>query len=150
MPLDWGAFVPLWYLPRLPAVVLSPARDRTLEEHVRAGEAIARASGDKRVALIASADHAHTHAEGGPYFVDSEAARAYDDRVVELIRENRLGAMLGLGELARAAMADSLWQMIVLHGALGDGFSVDFLAYEKPTYFGMAVAAFLPLSDASP
>jgi aromatic ring-opening dioxygenase LigB subunit len=148
MPLDWGAFVPLWYLPRLPVVVVSPARDRPLAEHVRVGEAIALATGDKRTALIASADHAHTHAEGGPYFVDAEAARAYDDRVVGLIRENRLGELIDLGDPARAAMADSLWQMLILHGALGDDFRVDLLAYEAPTYFGMVVAALSPnLSD---
>ena len=45
-------------------VVVSPARDRPLEEHLRLGEAIAALPG--RVALIASADHGHAHDAGRP------------------------------------------------------------------------------------
>src|SRR5919199_2757804 len=67
-PLDWGALIPLWFMggrsePQVPAVVVSPARDRSLEEHVRAGAALAAAaaSSGKRVALVASADHGHAH-----------------------------------------------------------------------------------------
>ena len=72
-PLDWGALIPLWCMggrsdPPVPAVVVSPARDRPLDEHVRAGRAIAGAAeqSGKRVALIASADHGHAHDPGGP------------------------------------------------------------------------------------
>ena len=139
-PLDWGAHVPLFYLPRLPVVVLSPARELSLEEHVRAGAALARAPG--RLGLVASADHAHTHAEGGPYHVDAPAARAYDDAVVALVERNDLAGLLGLGPAAEAALADSLWQLLVLHGALGEGFDADLLAYDAPSYFGMLVASF--------
>jgi aromatic ring-opening dioxygenase LigB subunit len=48
MPMDWGTLIPLWFLggqddePR-PVVVVSPARDRSLADHVKAGEAIAKA-----------------------------------------------------------------------------------------------------------
>lgn len=146
-PLDWGAHVPLFYLPRLPVVVLSPARELTLAEHVVAGAAIARASG--RIGLVASADHAHTHAEGGPYHVDEAAARAYDDAVVELVERNELAGLLELGPAAEAGLADSLWQLLVLHGALGEGFTSDLLAYEAPSYFGMLVASFEPVAPAS-
>ena len=45
-------------------VVVAPARDRPLEEHLRLGEAIAALPG--RVALIASADHGHAHDRGRP------------------------------------------------------------------------------------
>jgi len=146
-PLDWGALVPLWYLPRLPVVVVSPARDLSLSEHVRAGAAIARAPG--RHALVASADHAHTHTEGGPYHVDAESARAYDDAVVALVQENRLAGLLELGAAAERGLADSLWQLLVLHGALGVGFSAALLAYEAPSYFGMLCASFEPVAPAS-
>jgi aromatic ring-opening dioxygenase LigB subunit len=86
MPLDWGALIPLAFLPELPVVVVSPARDLGLEAHVRAGEAIARAPG--RIGLVASADHGHAHDPEGPYGFDPAAAD-YDERVVELVRENR-------------------------------------------------------------
>jgi aromatic ring-opening dioxygenase LigB subunit len=139
MPLDWGALIPLSFLPELPVVLVTPARDLPLADHVRAGEGIARAPG--RVALVASADHGHAHDPDGPYGFDPASAE-YDDRIVELVRENRLAELLELEELADRAKADSLWQMLMLHGALGEGWRPELLAYERPTYFGMLVAVF--------
>src|SRR5262249_53546285 len=69
-PIDWGTEIPLECLPSLPVVVVSPARDRPLDEHVRAGAALARATGDGRVAFVASADHGHAHDPDGPYGFD--------------------------------------------------------------------------------
>jgi aromatic ring-opening dioxygenase LigB subunit len=120
--------------------MVSPARDLSLEDHVRAGEAIASAPG--RTGLVASADHGHAHDPEGPYGFDPASAE-FDQRVVELVRENRLGDLLELGELVGPAKADSLWQMLVLHGALGDGWRAELLSYEAPTYFGMLVADFV-------
>ena len=142
-PMDWGTQIPLSFLPELPVVVVSPARDRALAEHEALGRAIAAAAAETRVALVASADHGHAHDPDGPYGFDPAAA-AYDERVVELVRENRLGELDGLAELVEAAKADSLWQLAVLHGALGAGFDVELLAYEAPTYFGMLCAAYAP------
>jgi aromatic ring-opening dioxygenase LigB subunit len=139
MPLDWGGLIPLAFLPELPVVIVSPARDLSLEDHIRAGEAIAGAPG--RIGLVASADHGHAHDAEGPYGFDPASAE-YDERVVELVRENRLGELLKLEELAHSGRADSLWQMVVLHGALGDGWQAELLSYEAPTYFGMLVADF--------
>jgi aromatic ring-opening dioxygenase LigB subunit len=141
MPLDWGALIPLAFLPELPVVVVSPARDLGLDAHIRAGEAIARAPG--RIGLVASADHGHAHDPDGPYGFDPAAAE-YDERVVQLVRENRLEGLLELEDLAGRGKADSLWQMVVLHGALGDGWRAELLSYEAPTYFGMLVAVFEP------
>lgn len=150
MPMDWGTLVPLWHLgarsdPPVPAVVVSPSRDRPLDEHVEAGAAIGAvaAATEKRVALVASADHGHAHDEDGPYGFDPAAAD-YDARVVELVRENRLGELLELEPLVGAAKADSLWQLVMLHGALRDGWRAELLSYEAPTYYGMLTAAFEP------
>jgi aromatic ring-opening dioxygenase LigB subunit len=144
MPLDWGALVPLSFVPRTPVVVVSPARDRSWEEHVRAGAALARATGRRRMALIASADHGHAHDPDGPYGFDPAAAE-YDERIVELVQSNRLDRLLYLEtSLVERAKADSLWQLLMLHGALGDGYDVEFLAYEAPTYYGMLCAAYTP------
>ena len=141
MPLDWGALIPLAFLPEVPVVIVSPARDLPLEAHVRAGEALASVPG--LIGLVASADHGHAHDADGPYGYDPASAE-YDERVVELVRENRLAELLELEDLAGRGKADSLWQMLVLHGALGDGWRAELLSYEAPSYFGMLVAAFEP------
>ena len=43
-----------------------------------------------------------------------------------------------LAELVEAAKADSLWQLLVLQGAVSG--PAELLAYAAPTYYGMAVA----------
>jgi aromatic ring-opening dioxygenase LigB subunit len=136
MPLDWGAEVPLRSVRTPKVVVVAPARDRPLDEHVRAGAAIARATGGLRVALIASADHGHAHDPDGPYGFDPAAA-AYDARFQELLGETPLD-FTPLAELVDAAKADSLWQLLVLQGAVPG--PAELLAYAAPTYYGMAVA----------
>lgn len=141
MPLDWGALIPLWFM-RAPAVVVTPSRDHPNDRQVRAGAALARATGDRRVALIASADHGHGHTEDGPYGFSAESA-PYDARIQQLVRDNRLGELTDVDPAwAVAAKADSFWQLLMLDGALGDGFDVELLSYEVPTYFGMLTAAF--------
>jgi aromatic ring-opening dioxygenase LigB subunit len=143
MPLDWGAAIPLWFM-RAPAVVVSPNRSLTNEQHVRAGAALARATGDKRVALIASADHGHGHSEDGPYGFAAESA-PYDEKIQELVRGNRLGDLVEIDpQWAVTALADSFWQLLMLYGAVGDGFQPELLSYEAPTYFGMLTASYTP------
>lgn len=142
LPMDWGTEIPLAFMTAERIVVVSPARDRTLAEHVRAGAAIARATGDRRVALIASADHGHAHDPDGPYGFDPAAA-AYDAQVQEILRSGRLD-FEPLGEVVADAKADSLWQLLVLQGAVGDDAGVDLLAYAAPTYFGMLCAEVRP------
>ena len=94
------------------------------------------------VAFIASADHGHGHTEDGPYGF-SEHSAPYDDDVQDVVRRNALGELAGWDpQRAKDALADSLWQMLMLHGALGDGFRAELLSYEAPTYFGMLTAAF--------
>jgi aromatic ring-opening dioxygenase LigB subunit len=144
MPLDWGSLVPLWFVPRTPVLVVSPARDRSWDEHVRAGEALARATGRRRIGLIASADHGHAHDAEGPYGFDPAAAE-YDARTLEIVEGNTLERLLYLEpSLVERAKADSLWQLLMLHGALGDGYDAELLAYERPTYYGMLTAAYAP------
>ncbi len=53
----------------------------------------------------------------------------------------RLGLDVAFVEQAKA---DSFWQLLVLHGALGDGWRAELLSYEAPTYFGMLCAAYAP------
>jgi aromatic ring-opening dioxygenase LigB subunit len=139
-PLDWGTDVPLEFLRPPRVVVVAPARDRSLEEHVRLGQVLASNSllQGKRVALIASADNGHAHDPDGPYGFDPAAA-VYDARLQEILASERLD-FLPLAELVEPAKADSLWQLLVLQGAVGEEAHADVLAAAAPTYYGMLVA----------
>jgi aromatic ring-opening dioxygenase LigB subunit len=90
---------------------------------------------------VASADHGHAHHPDGPYG-HHPAAAEYDRRVVELVRSNALDRLEELADLVGPAKADSLWQLLMLHGAIGGGRRAELLSYEAPTYYGMLCAAF--------
>jgi len=151
-PMDWGVLIPLWFMggrnnPPLPVVVITPARDLSAGAHVRAGAAIASAAAvyGRRVALVASADHGHAHRADGPFGYHADA-RVYDDVVCELVREDRLGGLVDIPlTMVEQAKADSWWQMLMLHGAIGEGWRGRLISYEAPTYFGMLTAAYEPL-----
>jgi aromatic ring-opening dioxygenase LigB subunit len=141
MPIDWGAGIPLTFLSG-PAVVVTPCRALANDVQVRAGAALAAATGSRRVAFVASADHGHGHSTDGPYGF-SEHSAPYDAEIVRIVRENRLGELRDWSpQVAYDAFADSFWQLLMLHGALGDGWASDLLTYEAPTYFGMLTASF--------
>ncbi len=141
MPIDWGAGIPLTFL-RAPAVVVTPCRALSNEAHVRAGAALARATGKRRIAFVASADHGHGHAEDGPYGYSPNSA-PYDAEIVRIVRDNALQELPSWDpRVALDALADSFWQLLMLHGALGDGWRSDLLTYEAPTYFGMLTASY--------
>jgi len=154
-PMDWGVLIPLWFMggrmdPAVPVVVVAPSRDLPGEAHVRAGAAIARAAvaSGKRVAFIASADHGHAHRADGPYG-HHPGAKAYDELVCRLVRTNRLDELSTIPvELVETAKADSWWQMLMLSGATGDGWTGRLISYEAPTYFGMLTAVYQPASAA--
>lgn len=135
-PLDWGTEVPLNHVEAQQVVVVAPARDRPLDEHIRLGAAIARATGERDVALIASADHGHAHDADGPYGFDPAAAE-YDALFQELLLQEPLD-FRPLAELVEPAKADSLWQLLVLQGAIAG--HAELLAYAVRSYYGMAVA----------
>ncbi|HEY2544314.1 MAG TPA: hypothetical protein VGH92_14835 [Gaiellaceae bacterium] len=136
MPIDWGTEVPLTFMRATRIVVVAPARDLTFDDHIRLGESIARLPG--RIALIASADHGHAHDADGPYGFDPAAA-VYDELLLQILRAERLD-FLPLAEHVEAGKADSLWQLLVLQGALGADAKAELLVYSAPTYYGMAVA----------
>lgn len=148
-PMDWGVLIPLWFMggrnePPVPLVVVTPARDLSAADHVAAGAAIAAAAttSGQRVAFIASADHGHAHDPEGPYGYDP-AAKEYDELICELVRTEQLDRLRGIPlELVEAAKADSWWQMLMLHGATGDGWKGSLVSYEAPTYFGMLTAVY--------
>ena len=150
-PMDWAVLVPLWFMggradPPVATVVVVPARDLSYQRHVAAGRAIARAAAasPRRVALIASCDQGHGHDPQGPYGFTPKS-REFDAAVVSIIKDDDLSGLLRLPQdLPVEAKADSYWQMLMLHGALGDGWRGELLSYEAPTYYGMLCAAYAP------
>ncbi len=166
-PLDWGAMVPLWFLGHdqnevgsgdvlapppvdngAPSTVLiTPSRSLRWESMTALGRAIGRAleRDQRNVGFIASCDWAHTHRENGPYGFHESAARV-DNLVVDALRRNAPGELLGLdpAEVETAAV-DGLWQTLMLAGVQEVvPLTVDVLSYEAPAYYGMIVATAMP------
>ncbi|WP_041231210.1 extradiol ring-cleavage dioxygenase [Deinococcus peraridilitoris] len=154
MPLDWGAIIPLAFMPEVPVVVINPPRAFEFTPHLRFGASLARAAAQcgKRVGLIASCDWSHTHAETGPYGFH-EAAVKLDTQVVACIESGNFEALAAFEpRLIEDAKPDGLWQTLVLAGAIPPHVRrVEVLSYEVPTYFGMICAAVhAPKPDVQP
>ncbi len=150
IPLDWGSIIPLRYMghtysPKPRVVVICPSRALSRQQMVDFGQAIGRAAeaAGRRVALIASADQAHAHDAAGPYGHDPAAAE-YDRQMCEAVKANDLHRLLAIdATLVEDAKPDSLWQMLILAGALEiRPMQGELLSYEVPSYFGMLCAAY--------
>lgn len=145
LPLDWGAIIPLHFMPDLPVVVVNPPRGTHFGPHLRFGAALARAVAalGKRVGLIASCDWSHTHAESGPYGYH-EAAAQLDAQAMDLIGRGDLEGLASIEpQFVEDAKPDGLWQALVLAGAIPpESRRTEFLSYEVPTYFGLICAGF--------
>lgn len=152
--LHGGALIPLWFTlrplpaPRPQLVVIAPSPAVPRAELVRFGGLLAQVAAEsgKRVALIASADQGHTHDPKHPRFGYSLAAAQFDALYCEAVVNNRLKRLLDVGdEMLIASWADSLWQTLVLAGALDAApMRVELLSYAVPSYYGMAVAVYEP------
>ncbi|MFD1739667.1 extradiol ring-cleavage dioxygenase [Bacillus salitolerans] len=145
LPLDWGAMVPLRFMPNVPIVVITTSREVSLDRHVELGQVLKQVSEQtsKRIALIASCDWSHTHDSAGPYGFDA-AASQLDEEVVQFIKTNDLEGMIGFSpEYIDAAKPDGIWQTMILAGAIPpENRKVEFLSYEAPTYFGLICTAY--------
>lgn len=148
--MDWGTLIPLWFCgaqdnvkPEI--VVIGPTREVPFEQLITIGKIIAETaeSSGKKVALIASADQAHTHTLEGPYGFDS-SAKIYDDMICDIIKRNALEELLSIDmNLVERAKPDSLWQMLILLGALQvKNLKGTLITYQVPTYFGMLTASY--------
>ena len=152
MPMDWGTLIPLWFFGRSrkrgrkrKIVIVTPSREIPLMSLVQFGEAITNAAVNTRqkVAFVASADQGHAHHESGPYGFHP-ASNEYDKLVENAVRDNRLMALLNLGEtFIEDAKPDSLWQIAILIGILrGVQMEGRVISYQAPTYYGMLCASF--------
>ncbi|KYP79771.1 extradiol ring-cleavage dioxygenase [Ferroacidibacillus organovorans] len=140
LALDWGAQIPLTFMPDVPVVVITPSRLVSMADHLRFGESLARAvaKSGKRVGLIASCDWAHAHEANGPYGYHPSAAKL-DERVVQLLKAGEIEALGDFSpDFIEEAKPDGIWQSLILAGAIPrDVRRVRFLSYEAPTYFGL-------------
>ena len=116
MPLDWGTEVPLRYLRAPRIVVVSPARDLPLADHIRSARRSPQAPGPPTRSSRAPTTGTRTTRMGRTAI--DPAAADYDELLQEILASERLD-FLPLAALADDAKADSLWQLLVLQGALG-------------------------------
>jgi aromatic ring-opening dioxygenase LigB subunit len=151
MPMDWGVFVPMWFVSkeeRVKAriVIVTPSREIPLSQNIAFGMTIANMAEKrrKRIAFIASADQAHAHKKSGPYGYHPSAAK-FDEFVSQAIRKNRIESISRLSKrLVEDAKPDSLWQMAILAGITRVlKMRGNLLSYEVPTYYGMICASFV-------
>jgi len=155
--LDWGVLIPLWFIKEEygrwnrelpPIIIITPSREVPWETLVKLGEVIVDTieEANKKVAFIASADHAHTHDPRGPYGY-SDAAKILDEKIITMIKNEKLEELLELDkELIEKAKPDSIWQLLILHGILKRAkLKLSALTYECPTYFGMLVAYYVQI-----
>ena len=148
MPMDWGTLIPLWFLggrttSRGRSSSSRPLAISRLADHVRAGAAVVgrvlgEACGDRSRAPITDT-RTIPKGRSGSTLRPPSTTRGRRPRPREPARD-----VVELEPIVDAASADSLWQLVLLHGALGDGFDAELLSYECPTYFGMLCAAFEP------
>ena len=149
MPMDWGTFIPLWFLRHkrnLQVSIVTPSREIRLNQNFLFGRLAAdlmERDSSKRYVFIASAGQAHAHKKSGPYGFN-KAAALYDEAVLDAIRMNDLSLLLGLSrKFVENAKPDSLWQIAMLAGILDKvKMRGKLLSYQVPTYYGMTCAEF--------
>jgi aromatic ring-opening dioxygenase LigB subunit len=153
--MDWGTLIPLWFLigsdqDKPKVVIVTPSREIPLQDLVSFGKVIAETAGasGKRVAFVASADQGHAHRTDGPYGFNSASAK-FDEMVKQAVVKNDLARLLSLSpQFVEDAKPDSLWQLAMLQGVLEHiHMESRLLSYQRPTYFGLLCAVYLPVKD---
>lgn len=149
--LDHAAAIPLWFWQKTgesagqTKIVRAGLSGLSPGAHYRFGQAVAAAAGEKRVAVIASADLSHKLAADGPYGFAPEGPEL-DRQITEAMADGDFGRLLRIDPLLAERGAEcGLRAILIMAGAL-DGRQVDagLLSYEGPFGVGYAVAAFAP------
>lgn len=149
--LDHGAAIPLVFLqqaaPRVKIVRIGLS-GLPLTEHYRLGQCIAKAAGEKNVAVVASGDLSHKLKDDGPYGFAPEGPEL-DRQITRALGKGDFGALMNISpELAEAGAECGLRAFAMMAGAL-DGRPVEakLLSYEGPFGVGYAVATFRPYGE---
>lgn len=150
IPLDWGSMVPLRFLASsiktVPKVILvCPAHNVSLPRLFQLGQIMAQSiqSMPEKIAIVASADQAHTHHVEGPYGFNPGAA-IFDQQIENIVCQSEFHKIMKLSpQLVKDTMPDSIWQLAILGGVLSvQSFKCEILSYEINKYFGMLSAMF--------
>jgi len=144
---DYGVSVPLYFLaqhlPNLRIVPMSNS-ELPLTMHFQTGQRIGNVlqKSKNRVAVIASADLAHTLTDAAPGGFSPEGKK-FDETVVQALRKNDYEKIMALDKQMIAAKACGLRVIVMLLGML-DGFNctAEPLSYEGPFGVGYLAARF--------
>lgn len=144
--LDHGTMVPLWYLQQAGwkgKVVCIRIGGLSPRQCYDIGKVLADATGEDRVALIASGDMSHCLKENGPSPYNAAGAE-FDDTVVAALENSDFQAVLAIPPELRQRAAECGWRpLITLLGALdGRESSSRVLSYQGPFGVGYLVALF--------
>lgn len=146
--LDHATTIPLYFLNEIYngyKIVRLGLSGLPLTEHYHLGQAIAAAAGDRRVAVIASADLSHKLTEDGPYGYVPEGP-LLDAAITAALAEGDFGRLLRIDlQLAERGAECGLRSIVIMAGMLdGRAVQADLLFYEGPFGVGYAVATFAP------
>jgi aromatic ring-opening dioxygenase LigB subunit len=146
-PLDWGVLIPLAAVAAEGArvVVACPSEAAGFPNLLAFGACLGAAAErhGRSVAVVASADLCHTHSAEGPYGHHPEAA-ALDAEIVSRLSEPDWTPLYRLPAWRLAAgKPDGLAAIACLDGARQVApFRAVLVVYDRPSYYGMAVALF--------
>jgi len=162
-PLAWGELVPMYYLhkscPKTKLIVISLPKKRYnasqfKQKLLNIGHHIADFcfSSPETFSLIFSGDLAHTH-KADSSFGYSEYAQEFDNLIIKWIQtmdeKNLLSDAYGIVDKAKVCGLSTLTIFQGVNEFLSEKakkpyFSSHLYGYAAPTYFGMAVAKFIP------
>ncbi len=144
--LDYGVVVPLTYLtPRLSKFTVVPVTTSSLSaaEHHRFGVELKEelSNSIKRIAVLASADLAHTLSKEAPGGF-SPHGQTFDEKIIELIKARANEEILNLsGDIIAGAKSCGFGPIVILTGIMGHiMYEPQILSYEAPFGIGQLVA----------
>lgn len=144
--LDYGVVVPLSYLtPRLPKFTIIPITNSALSmaEHHKFGIELKEelANSNKRIAVLASADLAHTLTKEAPGGY-SPHGKTFDEKIIELIKSRANEEFTQIpDDISAGAKSCGLAPIVILAGIIGHiMYEPQILSYEAPFGIGHVVA----------
>lgn len=145
--LDYGVVVPMIYLtPRLPKFMIVPVHPSLgAEDQLKFGHELKDEflSTNKRVAILASSDLAHTLSKSAPGGF-SPHGKKFDESIMELLEVKTPEGLIQLPkDVVAGAKSCGLPPIIVLSGVIsGMDYKTEILSYEAPFGIGQMVANF--------
>lgn len=143
--MDYGIVVPLSYLtPRLPKFLIVPMHPALgIAEQLAFGRELKEelSASNKRVAVLASSDLAHTLAKDSPGGF-SPHGKTFDETIIELLKTKNSGGFTKIpADVVAGAKSCGLAPIVILAGLMdGTSYETEVLSYEAPFGVGQLVA----------